>query len=57
MFWIAAIAISALLIKLGALSVAFVVLATALKIALIVIVLLAGLLLWRWYRNRSWRHI
>ena len=53
MFWIslAVIAMSTLLIKLGALSVTAGVLSMALKGSLVLIVLLAGLLLWRWFNR------
>lgn len=61
MFWITIVVISlgTLLIKLGALSVAVAVLAAAFKVSLFVIVILAGLLVWRWYRGRrvSWRKL
>ena len=54
MFWIslAVIAMSTLLIKLGALSVMTGVLSLALKASLVLIVLLAGLLLWRWFNRK-----
>lgn len=61
MFWIfcAVIAAGTLLIKLGAMSVTVTVMSTALKVALALIVLLAGLLLWRWYRSKraTWKQL
>ena len=58
MFWIACtvIAASTLLIKLGAMSLTVSVMSVALKVSLVLIVLLAGLLLWRWYRV-TWKHL
>ena len=61
MFWIscAVIAAGTLLIKLGALSVTVTVMSTALKVSLVLIVLLAGILLWRWYSRKriTWKDL
>lgn len=53
MFWItmAAIVMGVLLFKMGVLSVLVVLLAAAFKFALVIIILLMGLLLWRHFRR------
>ena len=61
MFWtfLLATVFGFLLMNLGALSVMVAFLALALKGALVVIVLLVGIIIWRWYRNRriTWRRL
>jgi len=61
MFWIssAVIVMSTLFIKLGALLVITGVLAMALKASLGVILALAGLLIWCWYRKKrtTWKNL
>jgi len=61
MFWIslAVLAAGTLLIKLGALSVTVTVMSATLKVALVLIVLLAGILVWRWYRSKrtTWKQL
>jgi len=53
MFWISCvvIAMSTLLVKLGALSVMTAVLSVSLKASLVLVVALSGVLVWRWYKN------
>ena len=55
MFWIslAIIVIGTLLINLGAMSVMITLLTGAFKVALVVILFLAGLITWRWCKNKS----
>ncbi|MBU0967900.1 MAG: hypothetical protein KKA54_16120 [Proteobacteria bacterium] len=50
MFWLLLAAMSALLIKFGALSVKVVFQAVALKVALVIFVLLAVFIIWQWHR-------
>lgn len=61
MFWtfLLATVFGFLLMNLGALSVMVAFLALAFKAALLVIVLLIGLLVWRWCRNSriTWRKL
>jgi hypothetical protein len=54
MFWIFLIVITvgAFLINLGAMTVLLKLIFTALKAAMVAIMLLAGMFVWRWYRNR-----
>ncbi len=53
MFWIFLIVImGAFLINLGAMTVLLKLIFTAFKAAMVVIMLLSGMFVWRWYRNR-----
>ena len=55
MFWIslAVIVMAALMFKLGALSMAFLALILILKIGLVVTLFFAGVIGWRYFRNRK----
>ena len=54
MFWIslAIVVVGTLLVNLGAMSVMVTLLAAAFKVALVVILFLAGLIAWRWCKNK-----
>lgn len=61
MIWILLFVLSIIFFKLGIWYTLFVITATALKVSLLVIFILAGLLSWRWWRDRKkyiqWRKI
>jgi hypothetical protein len=59
MFWIFLIVITmgAFLINLGAMTVLLKLIFTVFKAAMVVIMLLSGMFVWRWFRNRGWRYL
>lgn len=59
MIWVLLFFLSIIFFKLGIWYTLFVITASALKVSLLVILILAGLLIWRWYRGRKviWRRL